>query len=171
MLFPQWHIQRQPEEGSIVASDLWMTGLPVAPAPHWRPHGARGAGHAPECQGLNHMLVFTPFFLGRSLKIYTRKIRVQKEPSRQSLYTSPPGTQTPFTRCGCGSRESCDTCPVRSAAPRCLTAYRPMLCTQAKNHGTTIFTQSSHFITGLSLDHLVGNCCPQVSHSTWMEVQ
>lgn len=32
------------EEGAIVASDLWMTGLPVAPAPHWQAHGERGAG-------------------------------------------------------------------------------------------------------------------------------
>lgn len=28
-------------EGAIVASDLWMTALPVAPAPHWRAHGER----------------------------------------------------------------------------------------------------------------------------------
>ena len=32
------------EEGAIVASDLSMTTLPVAPAPHLRPHGERGAG-------------------------------------------------------------------------------------------------------------------------------
>lgn len=34
------------EEGTIVATDLWMTALPVAPAPHWRAHGERGAGCA-----------------------------------------------------------------------------------------------------------------------------
>lgn len=32
------------KEGTIVASDLWMTALPVAPAPHWRSHGEKGAG-------------------------------------------------------------------------------------------------------------------------------
>lgn len=32
------------EGSAIVASDLWMTALPVAPAPHWRAHGERGAG-------------------------------------------------------------------------------------------------------------------------------
>lgn len=32
--------------------------------------------------------------------------------------------------------------------------------------------QSTYFfITRPSLDYLVSNCCPQVSHSTWMEVQ
>lgn len=35
---------KEAEEGTIVASDLWMTALPVAPAPHWRAHGERGAG-------------------------------------------------------------------------------------------------------------------------------
>lgn len=34
------------KEGTIVAFDLWVTGLPVAPAPHWRAHGARRAGRA-----------------------------------------------------------------------------------------------------------------------------
>lgn len=34
------------EEDAIVASDLWMTALPVAPAPHWRSHGERRAGRA-----------------------------------------------------------------------------------------------------------------------------
>lgn len=48
------------EEGTIVASDLWMTALPVAPAPHWRAHGERGAGRARRdaystCQGLTDM--------------------------------------------------------------------------------------------------------------------
>lgn len=33
-------------EGTIVAFDLWVTALPVAPAPHWRSHGARRAGRA-----------------------------------------------------------------------------------------------------------------------------
>lgn len=33
-------------EGTIVAFDLWVTALPVAPAPHWRAHGARRAGRA-----------------------------------------------------------------------------------------------------------------------------
>lgn len=34
------------EESTIVASDLWMTALPVAPAPHWRAHGEKGARRA-----------------------------------------------------------------------------------------------------------------------------
>lgn len=34
------------KEGTIVAFDLWVTALPVAPAPHWRAHGARRAGRA-----------------------------------------------------------------------------------------------------------------------------
>lgn len=41
------------EEGAIVASDLWMTALPVAPAPHWRAHGERGAGRA--CRDASNM--------------------------------------------------------------------------------------------------------------------
>lgn len=32
------------EEGAVVVCDLWMTALPVAPAPHWQLHGVRGAG-------------------------------------------------------------------------------------------------------------------------------
>lgn len=34
------------KEGTIVAFDLWVTALPVAPAPRWRAHGARRAGRA-----------------------------------------------------------------------------------------------------------------------------
>lgn len=34
------------EDGAIVASDLWMTALPVEPAPHRRAHVERGAGLA-----------------------------------------------------------------------------------------------------------------------------
>lgn len=34
------------KEGTIVAFDLWVTALPVAPAPHWRAHGARRAGRS-----------------------------------------------------------------------------------------------------------------------------
>lgn len=50
------------EGGTIVVSDLCMTALPVAPAPHWRCHGERGAGRAcrdvySTCQGCRYGLL------------------------------------------------------------------------------------------------------------------
>lgn len=35
---------KEAEEGAIVASDLWMTVLPVAPVPHCPLHGDSRAG-------------------------------------------------------------------------------------------------------------------------------
>lgn len=72
---------------------------------------------------------------------------------------------------------NCGSGPAQLQHSQCTHQFHAVLQQRGQhfphNHlcGAAIFTQSSHFITGLSLDHLVGNCYPQVNHSTWMEVQ
>lgn len=69
-----------------------------------------------------------------------------------------------------GAKRATSTTHIQRTHPLHAVLQHIGQCCRHKR-GAAIFTQCSHFITGLSLDHLVGNCYPQVSHSTWMEVQ